>query len=209
MTPIRILIVDDHPIIREGFESMVSIEADMIVVGSVSSGREAIEMYPKLQADLTVMDLSLPDMDGVEAMSAIRRGNPEARFVVLSASRREQDVFRAIKGGASSYVFKSAASTELIGAIRSVWAGKRYLPAEVATRAVAAVGADVLTTRELQILQLIAAGEDNAAIAVALSIHSGTVKNHVHHILAKLGARTRTHAVAVALQRGLVKQVDD
>jgi len=208
MTAIRILIVDDHPIVRQGIESMISLEIDMTVVGSAANGQEAIALFRSLQPDLTLIDLVLPDMDGVEAMRAIRLFSPAAPFLVLSALHRDQDVFRAVKAGANGYLFKSMASTELLIAIRSVWSGKRYLPADVAMQAVRAVEANALTSRELQILQRIAAGEDNAAIAVALRIDPGTVKNHIHHILSKLGVRSRTHAAAVALQRGLVQQQD-
>jgi DNA-binding NarL/FixJ family response regulator len=201
---IRILAVDDHPMLREGIAALVASQSDMNLVGEASTGREALEQFRKHRPDLTLMDLQMPDMDGIEAMIAICSEFPEARIIVLTTYRGDVQVLRALKAGARAYLLKGHLRKELLETIRAVHAGQRRIPPEVASELAEHMADDALTSREIGVLRLIAGGNANKLIADRLSISEETVKGHVKNILSKLGASDRTHAVTVALKRGII-----
>jgi DNA-binding NarL/FixJ family response regulator len=201
---IRILAVDDHPMLREGIAALVASQSDMNLVGEASTGREALEQFRKHRPDLTLMDLQMPDMDGIEAMIAICSEFPEARIIVLTTYRGDVQVLRALKAGARAYLLKGHLRKELLETIRAVHAGQRRIPPEVASELAEHMADDALTSREIDVLRLIAGGNANKLIADRLSISEETVKGHVKNILSKLGASDRTHAVTVALKRGII-----
>jgi DNA-binding NarL/FixJ family response regulator len=201
---IRILAVDDHPLLREGIAALVAVEPDTQVVAHASTGREAIEQFRRYRPDVTLMDLQMPDMGGVEAIIAIRGEFPDARIIVLTTYSGDVQVARALKAGARGYLLKGEAHASLIETIRAVNAGHRRVPPEVAAELAIHTADDQLTGRELEILQLIANGNANKEIAAQLSIREDTVKSHVGNILEKLGANDRTHAVTIGLKRGII-----
>jgi len=201
---IRVLAVDDHPMLREGIASLLGSQSDMKLVAEASTGREALEQFRKHRPDLTLMDLQMPDMDGVEAMSAICSEFPQARFIVLTTYRGDVQVLRALKAGARAYLLKSLLRKELLDTIRAVHAGQKRIPSEVAAELAEHAVEDALTTREIDVLRLIAGGNANKLIADRLAITEETVKGHVKNILSKLGASDRTHAVTIALKRGII-----
>ena len=201
---IRILAVDDHPMLREGIASLVATQSDMKLVGEASNGREALEEFRKHRPDLTLMDLQLPDMDGIEAMIAICSEFPEARIIVLTTYKGDIQVLRALKAGARAYLLKGLLRKELLETIRAVHAGQKRIPPEVAAELADHAIDNALTSREIDVLRLIAGGNANKLIADRLSITEETVKGHVKNILSKLGASDRTHAVTIALQRGII-----
>jgi len=201
---IRILAVDDHPMLREGIAALLATQADMKLVGEASTGREALEQFRKHRPDLTLMDLQMPDMDGIEAMVAICSEFPEARIIVLTTYKGDVQVLRALKAGARAYLLKGLLRKELLETIRAVHAGQKRIPPEVAAELADHAIDDTLTSREIDVLRLIAGGNANKLIAGRLSITEETVKGHVKNILSKLGASDRTHAVTIALKRGVI-----
>jgi DNA-binding NarL/FixJ family response regulator len=201
---IRILAVDDHPMLREGIASLVGSQPDMTLIAEASTGREALEQFRKHRPDLTLMDLQMPDMDGVEAMVAICGEFPDARIIVLTTYKGDVKVLRALKAGARAFLLKGLLRKELLETIRAVHAGQKRIPPEVAAELADHAIDDALTTREIDVLRLIAGGNTNKLIADQLSITEETVKGYVKNILSKLGASDRTHAVTIALKRGFI-----
>jgi len=203
--PIRILLADDHPILRQGVQALAADEADMEFVAEASSGLEAIEEFRKHRPDVVLIDLQMPDMNGVDAMIAIRNEFPEARFIVLTTYAGDAQIMRALKAGARAYLLKSLLRRELVDTIRAVHAGQKRIPAELAAQLADHVADDFLTSRDIDVLKLIAAGNSNKIVADKLSITEETVKGHVKSILSKLGANDRTHAVTIGLKRGIIE----
>src|ERR1700733_37784 len=201
---IRILAVDDHPMLREGIASLVASQSDMELVAEASTGREALEQFRNHRPDLTLMDLQMPDMDGIEAMVAIRDEFPQARIIVLTTYKGDVQVLRALKAGARAYLLKGLLRKELLETIRAVYAGQKRIPPEVAAVLADHAVDEALTARESDLLRLIARGNANKLIGDQLSITEETVKVYVKNILSKLGARDRTPAVTVALTRGII-----
>jgi len=204
-SPIRILTVDDHPLIRVGIATLVAPESDMKVVGEASNGREGIAKFRECRPDVTLMDLQMPDMNGIDAMITIRDEFPEARIIVLTTYAGDVQVFRALKAGAQAYVMKNLVHKELLQTIRAVYAGRKTMSPEVAAQVAAYAGDVALTSREIDVLRMIAAGNANKEIAAQLSITEETVKSRVKNILLKLGANDRTHAVTIGLKRGIIE----
>ena len=203
--PIRILTVDDHPLIRIGVATLVAPESDMKVVGEASNGREGIAKFRECLPDVTLMDLQMPDMNGIDVMIAIRHEFPEARFIVLTTYTGDVQALRAIKAGAQAYVTKNLVHKELLQTIRAVHAGRKTMSPEMAAQVAAYAGDEALTPREIDVLRMIAAGSANKEIAAQLSISEETVKSRVKNILLKLGANDRTHAVTIGLKRGIIE----
>ena len=202
---IRVMAADDHALLREGIAALVNAEPDMELVAHASTGREAIERFRVHQPDITLMDLQMPDMGGIEAMIAIRGGFPNARIIVLTTYTGDVQVLRALRAGARGYLLKGNIHTELLDAIRAVHAGRKRVPAEVAAELAGHAGEEELTGREIEVLRLIAKGNTNKEIAAQLFVTEETVKSHITHILSKLGVNDRTHAVTIGLQRGIIE----
>ena len=201
---IRILTVDDHPVVRDGIAASLKNEPDMVLVAEASNGREAVEQFRIHHPDVTLMDLQMPVMNGTDAIIAIREDFPNARIIVLTTYSGDAQAIRALKAGASGYLLKNMLRKELIETIRNVHAGKKKIPAEVAMEMVAHHADDALTGREIEVLQQVAAGNSNKLVAARLSVSEDTVKTHMKSILSKLGANDRTHAVTIALKRGII-----
>jgi DNA-binding NarL/FixJ family response regulator len=201
---IRILAVDDHPMLREGLASVIEAQSDMVLVGEAATGREAIESFRTLRPDVTLMDLQMPDMNGIDAINAIRGEFPEARIVVLTTYKGDVQALRALKAGAAGYLLKSMLRKELLETIRVVHSGRRRVPPEIAMDIAEHAADDALTDREIAVLKRVAVGSANKQIAVTLGISEETVKAHMKSILAKLAANDRTHAVTIALNRGII-----
>jgi DNA-binding NarL/FixJ family response regulator len=203
--PIRVLAVDDHAILREGIAALVNAESDMTLVAEACDGREAIEKFRSNRPDVTLMDLQMPALNGIEAIIGIRAEFPNARIIVLTTYTGDVQVLRALKAGARAYVLKGEVHRDLLETIRAVHGGQKRIPPEVAAQLADHVAEDDLTSRELDVLRLIATGNANKEIACQLSITEETVKSHVTNILAKLGANDRTHAVTIGLKRGIIE----
>ena len=203
--PIRILSVDDHFLLRTGVAALLSAQSDLALVAEASNGREAIEQYRKHRPDVTLMDLQMPEMNGIEAMIAIREEFPEARIIVLTTYAGDVQVLRALKAGARAYLLKSLVRKDLVETIRLVHAGKKRMLPEVATDLAEHATDDALSSREIEVLSLIAGGNANKEIAAQLSITEETVKGHIKNIFTKLGANDRTHAVTIGLKRGIIE----
>ena len=202
---IRILIVDDHPVVRDGIRAILSTEADFEVVGEAGDGREALAAFKAHAPDVVLMDLKMPRMDGPDAIAAILRSSSVARIVVLTTYDGDEEIHRALTLGAMGYVLKDAAGSEIVAAVRAAHAGKKHVSADAASiLAERPIGRD-LTEREVQVLEGIAKGRSNKEIGDDLSISEATVKSHVNAILAKLEANDRTHAAMIALKRGLIR----
>jgi DNA-binding NarL/FixJ family response regulator len=202
--PIRILTVDDHPLLREGIAALVASQSDMTVVGEAANGLEALEMFRKHLPDITLMDLVMPEMNGVDAIMAIRAEFPEARIIVLTTYTGDVQVLRALKAGARGYLLKGLLRKELLETVRAAHAGRKCISPEVAAQLANYAGEEALSAREIAVLRLIAGGNANKQIADRLSITEETVKGHVKNILAKLSANDRTHAVTIGLKRGII-----
>jgi DNA-binding NarL/FixJ family response regulator len=201
---IRVLVVDDHALFRQGIASLLGNEPDMQVVAEATTGREAIEQFRKHRPDVTLMDLQMPGMSGLDAIAAIYSEFPDARIVVLTTYSGDVQVVRAIRAGARGYMLKSLLRNDLLETIRAVHAGKKRLTPEIAVELAEHATSEFLTPREIDVLQLIAGGNANKEIAAQLSLAEDTVKGHVKNILAKLGANDRTHALTIALKRGIL-----
>jgi DNA-binding NarL/FixJ family response regulator len=202
---IRVLTVDDHPLLRKGIAALVNAEADLKLVAEASNGKEAVEAFRSHQPDVTLMDLQMPEVDGIEAINAIRRLSPEARIIVLTTYSGDVQVLRALKAGAKAYILKSHMHKELLDAIRAVHAGQKLVPPEIAKELANHATDDQLSEREIEVLRLIAAGHSNKRIAERLFIGEGTVKTHVSNLLSKLSANDRAHAVTIGLRRGIIE----
>ena len=202
---IRVLTVDDHPLLREGIAALVNAETDMHLVGEASNGREALEKYRLHRPDVTLMDLQMPIMNGVETIIGIRSEYPTARVIVLTTYGGDVQVLRALKAGARGYILKSHVHRELMDTIRAVHAGQKRIPPEVAAELAEHAGEEDLTAREIDVLRLIATGNSNKEIAARLSIGEETVKSHIGNTLEKLTANDRTHAVTIAVKRGIIE----
>ena len=203
--PIQLLVVDDHPLLREGIAAMIINQTDIELVAEASNGREAIEKFRSHRPDVTLMDLQMPDMSGIDAIISIRHEFPEARIIVLTTYAGDVLAQRALKAGAQAYMLKSDVRKDLPDTIRSVHAGKKRIDSEVAAQLADHVADDALTPREIEVLALIALGNSNKLIADKLSIADETVKGHVSSVLSKLGAHDRTHAVTLAVKRGIIE----
>jgi DNA-binding NarL/FixJ family response regulator len=201
---IKIMIVEDHAVVRQGLAALLAITPDFTVVAQAADGRQAIEQFRRHQPDVTLMDLRLPNMTGVEAIARIRIDFPQARIIVLTTFDGDEDIYRALQAGARGYLLKGMTAEELIEAIRSVHAGKSRIPAPVAERLAERMSAPTLTGRETEVLELIVGGNSNKEIASALAISEATVKTHINSLLSKLGVTDRTQAATTALQRGIV-----
>jgi DNA-binding NarL/FixJ family response regulator len=201
---IRILTVDDHQLLREGIAAVLEGQPDMALIGQAGNGQEAIESFRQHRPDVTLMDLRMPDMSGIEAITAIRAEFPNARIIVLTTYAGDVQAAAALKAGASGYLLKNLVRKELLETIRVVHAGKRRVPPEIATEIAEHVADDALTEREVEVLRRVAAGKSNKVIAAELDISEGTVKTHMKSILPKLDASDRTHAVMIALKRGIL-----
>lgn len=202
---IRILSVDDHPLLREGIAALIVNQKDMKLAAQASNGHEAIEQFRSHRPDVTLMDLQMPEMSGIDAIIAISSEFPGARFIVLTTYAGDALAHRALKAGAQAYVLKGLVRKDLLDTIRAVHAGKKHVSPEIASQLADHVADDSLTAREIEVLRLIAAGDANKLIADRLSITEETVKSHVGNILSKLGATDRTHAVTIGLKRGIIE----
>jgi DNA-binding NarL/FixJ family response regulator len=201
---IRVLAVDDHPLLRDGIAALIGSEEDIELIGEASNGREALDLFRKYQPNITLMDLQMPDMNGIDAIGAIRGEFPEARIIVLTTHPGDVQVSRALKAGARAYLMKGELRKELLETIRAVHAGQKRLSPEIAAEIAEHATDGALTPREIDVLRLVAAGNANKEIGVRLSLTEVTVKSHVRNVLAKLGANDRTHAVTIALKRGII-----
>ena len=202
---IRVVVVDDHPLLRKGIAALVNAETDMKLVAEASTGVEAIRQFRQHRPDITLMDLQMPDMNGIDATTAIRQEFPDARIIVLTTYAGDVQVVRALKAGARGYLLKAEVNEELLETIRCVHAGHRRIPPEVAAEVAEYMAREALSEREVEVLRLVAAGNANKEIAARLSIGEDTVKRHMTNILAKLQANDRTHAVTIALKRGIIE----
>jgi DNA-binding NarL/FixJ family response regulator len=201
---IRILTVDDHPLVRKGIAALVNAEPDMKLVAEASNGKEAIDAFRSHQPDVTLMDLQMPEVDGIESITTIRMEFPSARIIVLTTYTGDTLVLRALKAGARAYLLKGEVHKELLDTIRAVHAGQKRIPPEIAAELAGHAGDDELTEREIEVLQLIGSGNSNKRIADRLAIGEATVKSHITNILSKLGANDRAHAVTIGLKRGMI-----
>jgi DNA-binding NarL/FixJ family response regulator len=202
--PTRVLVVDDHPLLREGVAAVIERQADIELAGEAANGYEAIERFRALRPDVTLMDLQMPEMNGIDAIAAIRAEFPDARIAVLTTYRGDVQALHAIKAGARGYLLKSMLRKELIATIRALSAGKQRITPEIASELAAHHGDESLSARELDVLRSAALGKSNKAIASELNLSEETIKVHMKSIIAKLSANNRTHAVSIAVKRGII-----
>ena len=205
ITPIRVLAVDDHPVARHGIARLIAVQPDMVLVGEASDGREAIQQFRKHHPDVTLMDLQMPEMNGLDALIAIRNEFSDARIIVLSMSAADAQVLRALKAGAKAYLLKNTLHKDLLDTIRAVNAGKKAISPEISYQIATHATDDMLTPAEISVLRLIAAGYGNKEIADQLSTTEESVKSRVKNILSKLDANDRTHATMIAIKRGIIE----
>jgi DNA-binding NarL/FixJ family response regulator len=203
--PIRVFSVDDHALLREGIAAIITSEPGMELVAQAATGREAVEQFRRHRPDVTLMDLRLPDMSGIDAITAIRAESPDAHIVVLTTFEGDVEIQRALQAGARGYLLKTMPPKELLAAIRHVHAGRKSIPSEIATQLAEHMGDETLTEREIDVLSRVAGGNRNRDIAEQLAISEETVKVHMKHIMEKLGASDRTQAVAIAIRRGIIQ----
>ncbi|CAN7596672.1 MULTISPECIES: response regulator [Duganella] len=203
-SPINVLVVDDHPLLRMGLVEAISSQADMRVAGEAGNGRDAVERYAALRPDVTIMDIAMPEMCGVEALQEIRREHANARVVMLTTYKADAQILRAVQGGAAGFLLKSTLRKELLDTIRGVHQGQRRIPPEIAMELAQHMGQGPLSARETEVLNHVATGHSNRRIAEQLLISEETVKAHMKNVLAKLAANDRTHAVTIALKRGII-----
>jgi len=201
---IRVLVVEDHHVVRQGLVSLLKVVEGMEVVGEAADGVEAIAQYRKHHPDITLIDLRLPRMSGVDAIQRIRMESPQSRFIVLTTYDGDEDIYRALKAGAKAYLLKGMTTEELIAAIRAVHAGKSHIPQAIAEKLAERMGIEELTPREMDVLEQIVAGKSNKEIADALGVSEATVKTHINSLLGKLGVTDRTQAATAAIRRGIV-----
>lgn len=201
---IRIMVIDDQAVVRQGFVALINTVPDMEVIAEGINGQQAIDLYKQHTPDVTLIDLRMPVVGGVEAITAIRREFPDARLIVLTTYDGDEDIYRSLQAGARGYLLKDVFFEELETAIRSVHAGSRHIPAAIAMRLAERMASSDLTSREMEVLELIVRGQSNKEIGASLTISEATVKSHINNILSKLGVTDRTQAVTTALQRGLV-----
>jgi DNA-binding NarL/FixJ family response regulator len=204
-TRIRVLCVDDHPLVCEGIAAMVNSQPDMILIAGASNGKEAIQKFRHHRPDVTLLDLRLPDMSGIDVLIAIRTETPDATIIMLTTFEADVEAQRALEAGARAYLLKTMPSGELLNAIRQVHAGKKWITTDVATNLIEHLADEPLTDREVEVLKLLAGGNRNQDIAEKLFISELTVKMHMKHIMAKLGAMDRTHAFTIAVRRGIIQ----
>lgn len=202
--PIRVLIVDDHQVLRDGLAALMALESDLALVGQADNGEQALRMYRELRPDVTLMDINMPGLNGIDALALIRQEFSDARIIVLTTYRGDAPAVRALKAGAVGYLIKSTARAELVAAIRMVHQGRRYIPLDVAEQMAEFINDEPLTEREIRVLRSIAQGNSNKEAADELNVSMETVKANLKTILAKLNARDRTHAVAIAIRRGVL-----
>jgi DNA-binding NarL/FixJ family response regulator len=201
---IRVLVVDDHAIVRQGVVALLEKRPEIQIVGDATDGRDAIEQYRRHRPDVALMDLRMPGLDGAETIALLRREFPDSRFIVLTSFDGDEDVFQALRAGAQGYLLKGMSGDELVDAIKTVAEGKRWIPAALAARAHSRTAMDQLTDRESDVLRLVVAGKSNKEIGAELDLQESTVKSYLTSVFGKLGVTSRTQAIVVALQRGLV-----
>jgi two-component system NarL family response regulator len=204
METIRVLVVEDHNVVRQGLVALLNVVDGLTVVGEAADGLDAIDQFRKHQPDITLMDLRLPRLSGVEAIQRIRLEAPQARFIVLTTYDGDEDIYRALKAGARAYLLKGMTGEELVTTIRTVHAGKSHIPAAIAEKLAARMGTEDLTPREFDVLEQIVHGKSNKEIATELNVSEATVKTHINSLLGKLGVTDRTQAATAAIQRGIV-----
>lgn len=202
--PIRVLIADDHPIVREGIASLVSDQADMVVVAEAADGQSAVELFHQHQPDVALIDLRMPKLSGCDAIALIRQASPKARIIILTTYDGDEDIYRGLQAGAMAYLLKDVPRQELMSAIRTVHAGRKHFPTLVGEKLVQRMDGQEISEREREVLRLMATGRSNREISKVLGISESTVKSHVNNILHKLGVDDRTHAVVTALKRGII-----
>src|SRR5262245_33296574 len=202
---VTVVIVDDHPVVRDGLAAMLSTEPDIEIIGQAATGAEALSILPKLRPAIVLMDLLLPDIGGCDVVRKITQSSSDTGFIILTSVAGDEEIYRALEAGARGYLFKDMARKELVTAIRAVHNGKRYIPAEVGSKIAENLPRTDLTSREIEVLQMVAAGMRNKEIAGQLNLAEATVNAHLKHILEKLNATDRTQAVTIALRRGVIR----